>query len=133
MLIDTHLSIQMLSFDTLKNGKHLSVAFETNLLRSATHLVRLSTSLIFFGNSMFRISWILSRFASIPLYETIKPRNFLDATPKAHLLGSSFILYRLSILKVSWRSSMCYVSLVLLTSMSSTYTSTFCPICGRNT
>jgi len=31
----------------------------------------------------------------------MKPRNFPDATPKAHLLGFNFILYRLSVSKVS--------------------------------
>ena len=132
MLIDTHLSIQMLSFDTLKNGKHLSVAFETNLLRSATHLVRLSTSLIFFGNSMFSSAWILSGFALIHLCETMKPRNFPDETPKAHIFGFNFTLYHLSMSKVSCRSSKCCVSFALLINMSSTYTSTFYPIYGRN-
>ena len=65
-------------------------------------------------------------------WRTIKPRNFPDANLKAHLLGFNFILYRLSVSKVSWRSSKCYVSLVLLTNMSSIYTSTFRPIYGRN-
>ena len=41
---------------------------------------------------MFNIAWILSGFASNPLCETIKSRNFLNATPKAHLLRFSFIL-----------------------------------------
>jgi len=50
---------------------------------------------------MFKIAWILLGFASILLYETIKPRNFADVTPKAHLLGFSFILYLLSVSKVS--------------------------------
>ena len=50
---------------------------------------------------MFKIAWILSGFASIPLCETIKPRNFPDVTLKAHLPGFNFILYRLSVSKVS--------------------------------
>jgi len=110
----------------------LSEAFETNLLRAATHLVRLCTSLTFFGSSMLSIAWILSGFASIPLYETMKLRNFPDETPKAHLLRFSFMLYHLSMSKVSWRSSKCYASFALLTNISSMYTSTFCPIYGRN-
>ena len=50
---------------------------------------------------MSSIAWILSRFALIPLCETIKPRNFPDDTPKAHLLGFNFMLYYLSISNVS--------------------------------
>ena len=42
--------------NTLKNGKHLLVAIERNLLRAATHLVRICTSLIFFGGSMLSIT-----------------------------------------------------------------------------
>ena len=50
---------------------------------------------------MFRIAWILLGFALMPLYETIKSRNFPDATLKAHFLRFSFILYHLSVSKVS--------------------------------
>ena len=118
--------------NTLKNGKHLSVVFETNLLRAATRPARLCTSLTFFGSSMLSIAWILSGFASIPLCETVKPRNFPDETLKAHLLGFSFMLYHLSMSKGFWRSSKCYASFAVLTNISSMYTSTFRPICGQN-
>ena len=50
---------------------------------------------------MSNMAWILSGFASIPLCETMNPINFPDETPNAHLLGFSFILYRLSVSKVS--------------------------------
>ena len=63
MLFDTRPPIRMLSFNTLKNGKHLSVAFKINLLSAITHLVRLCTSLTFCGGSMLSIAWILSGFA----------------------------------------------------------------------
>jgi len=132
MLIDICLSIRMLSLTLRRMLKHFSVVFETNLLRATTRPVRLCTSLTFFGDSMLSIAWILSRFALVPHYETMKPRNFFDETPKGHLLGFSFMLYCLSMSKVSWRSSRCSVSFVLLTSMSSTYTSTFHPIYGKN-
>ena len=80
---------------TLKKGKYLFVAFETNLFKAVTRPVRGWTSLTFFGGSMYKMAWILLGFASIPLYETMNTRNFLDETLKAHLLGFSLILYRL--------------------------------------
>uniref|UniRef100_A0A2N9H6D7 Uncharacterized protein n=1 Tax=Fagus sylvatica TaxID=28930 RepID=A0A2N9H6D7_FAGSY len=51
-----------------------------------------------------RMALILSGLASIPLCETIKPRNLLEETPKAHLLGFSFIWYLRNVLNVSSRS-----------------------------
>ena len=69
---------------------------------------------------MFSIAWILSGFASIPFCETMNPRNFLDETPKAYLLGFSFILYHLSVSKVSYRLSRCFFSFELFTSILST-------------
>ena len=54
------------------------------------------------------------------LKKTMNPRNFPDATPKAHLLGFNFILYCLSVLNVSCRSSKCFPSSRLFTNMSST-------------
>ena len=107
-------------FKTLKNGKHLSVALETNLLRVATHPIRDWTSLILCGGFISRIALIFFGFASIPLCETMNPRNFPDATPKVHLLGFNFILYRLSVSKVSCRSSRCFPLSRLFTNMSST-------------
>ena len=76
---------------TSKNGKHLLVALETNLLSAATRSVSDWISLVFYGGFMSSIAWILSGFALIPLWETLNPRNFLDDTPKAHLLGFNFI------------------------------------------
>ena len=48
-------------FIILKNGKHFSVARETNLLNAATLPFRLYTSLTFFERFISRIAWILSR------------------------------------------------------------------------
>ena len=69
---------------------------------------------------MFSIAWILSGFASIPLCETINPRNFPDDTPKAHLLGFNLILYCRSVSNVYYRLSKCSPSSWLFTNMSST-------------
>ena len=91
-------------FRILKNGKHLSVAHEMNLLSAATLPFRLYTSLTFFEGLISRIAWILSGLASTPHWDTIKPRNFLDDTSNTHLLGLSFILQRRRVSKVFLRS-----------------------------
>ena len=57
------------------------MALETNLFSAAIRPVKDWTSLIFFGGSMSNIAWILSGFASIPLYKTMNPRNFPEETP----------------------------------------------------
>ena len=49
------------------------------------------------GDSMSSTVFILSGFASIPRLLTMKPRNFLANTQKAHLAGFSFMLYSLRI------------------------------------
>ena len=41
---------------------------------------------------MSSTTFILSRFSSIPRPLTMKPKNFLAETPKAHLVGFSFML-----------------------------------------
>ena len=41
---------------------------------------------------MSSMTFILFGFASIPRPLTIKPKNFLAETPKAHLAGFNFIL-----------------------------------------
>ena len=74
---------------TSKNGKHLLVALETNLLRAATRSISDWTSLTFCGGFISSITWILSEFASILLCDTIKPKNFPDDTPKAPCWDSS--------------------------------------------
>ena len=45
------------------------------------------------GDGMSSTAFILSGFASIPRWLTMKPRNFPADTPKAHLTGFNFMLY----------------------------------------
>ena len=52
---------------TLKNGNHLSVALEINLLRATTRPVKDWTSLMLCRGFISRIALIFSGFASIPL------------------------------------------------------------------
>ena len=75
----------------LKNGKHLSITLETNLLRAATLLFKFYTSLMFFGGVISNMAWILSGLASTPHYDTMKPRNVLNDIPNTYLLGLSFM------------------------------------------
>ena len=77
--------------DNFKGGKHVSVALKTNLFSAATRPIKDWTSLMFFRGSMSNIAWILPGFASIPLCETMNPKNFLEETLNAHLLGFSLI------------------------------------------
>ena len=117
----SHSGVHINAFSkTLKNGRHLSVALETNLFSVTTLPVRLWISLTVLGGFMSMIALILSGLASTPLCETRKPRNFLDETPNVHLAGLSSILYFLRIRKVSFRSSRWLEAFLLLTSMSST-------------
>ena len=71
---------------------HLSVALETNLFRAATFPVRLCTSFIVFGDLTSIITFTLSRFASIPCWDTMNPKNFPKATAK-HILQGLILYY----------------------------------------
>ena len=68
------------------------VAFETSLFSAAIFPFRLCTSLIVFGGVSSIIAHTFSRLTSIPLWETMNPRNFPTVTPNTHLLEFNFIL-----------------------------------------
>ena len=107
---------------------HLSVAFEMNLLKATTLPMRDCISLIIFGEDISRMALTFLGFSSIHFFDTMKLRNFYKETPKAHLDEFNFMLYCLNVLNVSLRSSRWSFSFLLLTSISSTYTSMFLPI-----
>ena len=75
------------------------------MLRAATLPMKDCTSLIVFEEDISRMALTFFGFASIPLCDTMKPRNFPKDTPKEHLVEFSFILYCLSMLNISLRSS----------------------------
>ena len=56
---------------------------------------------------MSSTTFILFGFAFIPRLLTIKPKNFLTETPKAHLAGFNFILYSLSGPGMPWLGGLC--------------------------
>ena len=55
------------------------------------------------GGGMLSITFILSEFSSIPQLLTMKPKNFMVDTPKAHLAEFSLMLYSLRIWNASDR------------------------------
>ena len=84
-----------------KKGRHLSVTFEMNLFRAAILPFKLCTSLIVLGGSNFIMARIFFALTSIPLWDTMEPKNFPAVIPNAHLLGFSFMLYDRRVSKVS--------------------------------
>ena len=69
-----------------KKGRHLSVAFETNLFKAAIFPFKFCTSLIVFGGSNSIMARIFSGLTSIPLWDTMKPKNFPTVTLNATCL-----------------------------------------------
>lgn len=104
--VSSHLLVHWKAFlKTLKNGKHLFVTLETNLFKAATFLVKLCISFTILGDVISMIALTFIGFASILYWDTMKPRNFPEETPKTHLVGFGFILYLPNVLKVSFRLS----------------------------
>lgn len=73
------------------------MARDTNLLKAMTHLAIRCTYFVFLDGCMSIMAFTFSRFASIPHWDTINPRNFPTDTLKEHLSGLSFILYFLRV------------------------------------
>ena len=88
-------------FSTQKKGKHLSIALETNLFRAATFPFKLCIAFTVLRGSSSNMARTFSGLTSIPLWDTMKPKNFLVFTPNTHLLGFSFMLYDRRVLNVS--------------------------------
>ena len=116
-----HSSVHSKDFlSTQKKGKHLSVALEMNLFRAATFPFKLCIAFNVLGGSSYNMARTFSGLTSIPLWDTMKSKNFPTVTPNTHLLGFNFMLYDRRVLNVSWRSLRWSFSHTLFTSMSST-------------
>ena len=63
-------------FSTQKKGRHLSVALETNLFRAATFPFKLYTGFTVLEGSSSNMARTFSGLTSIPLWDTMKPKNF---------------------------------------------------------
>ena len=104
----------------LKKGLHRSVYRDRNRLRAAARPVKLWISFKVVGDFIYRIARIFLGCASIPHWGTKYPRNRPEDTPNVHLVGLSFILYFLRMLKVSAKLRMWSDSSLPFTMMSST-------------
>ena len=132
---ETHLSSHLkvvLFFRSWKKGWHLSADLEMNLIKAAVILVNRWTSLWVRGafNSWMTLIW--SGFTSIPLCDTMKPRNFPEPTPNTHLEAFNHSLCSLNTRIVSVKSFKWFWDNLLFTTMSSMYISIVFPIWSLN-
>ena len=84
-----------------KNDRHLPVALETNLFKAAILPFKLCISFIVFGGPNSIMTRTFSGLTSIPLWDTMKRKNFPTVTPNTHLLGFNFMLYDRRVSNVS--------------------------------
>src|SRR6266508_3199851 len=92
-------------------------------LSAAMQPVSFCTSFSLVGEFILKISLSFFGLASMPWYDTMKPSNFPEGTPKTHFLGFNFHLKHLKFRNVSDRSDMrSYLTRDLMT-MSSMYAS----------
>ena len=86
-----------------EEGSQSSVKREIKLPRAANLPVSCWISFLELGADDFKMAFSCMGFASIPLYVTMKPRDFPALTPKAHFKGFSFIPYSRRMSKACWR------------------------------
>ena len=92
MLLHTLCPIERLSSELGRKASIYHLPLDTNRLKAAILPVSRWTSFIPDGDGISSTTFILFGFASIPLWLTMKPKNFSADTPKAHLAGFSFML-----------------------------------------
>jgi hypothetical protein len=108
----------------LKNGRARSSSLEINWLSVTNHLMSFCTSLMRAGGRIASIVLIFSGLASILRYEIRKQSSLPAITPKTHLSGFSFVCVERNLSKTKVRLSNRDEHDLILTMMSSTYTST---------
>src|SRR6266498_2924138 len=91
-------------FKSLYKGIARSPRWETKRLSAAMQPVSLCTSFSLVGEFILKMSLSFSGLTSMPRYDTMKPSNFPDGTPKTHFSGFNFHLKRLRLANVSDRS-----------------------------
>ncbi|KAM1207322.1 hypothetical protein ACFX13_008030 [Malus domestica] len=84
----------------LKKNLHRSVDRDRKRLRVAAHPIKLWISFKVVGDFIFKIMRICLGCASIPRWVTKYHMNRPEDTPNVHLVGLSFILYFMRMLKV---------------------------------
>jgi hypothetical protein len=111
-------------YKSLKNGRARSASLEMNRLSAAKHPVSFCTSLMRVGGRIASIVLIFIGLASIPRCETRKPSNLPTVTPNTHLSGFSLVWVAHNLSKIRARLSNRDACDLILTMMSSAYTST---------
>ena len=106
-------------FRSWKKGWYWSADFDMNLFRAAVIPVNCWTSLWIRGAFSSWMALIWSEFTSIPLCDTMKPRNFREPTPNTHFKAFNHSLYSLSVQNVSIKSTKWFCDNFLFTTMSS--------------
>jgi hypothetical protein len=84
-----------------------------NLFNAAMWPINFRTSFLVYGGCIWRIAFILSRLASMPLVDTKHPNTLPRVTPKMHFSGLSLSMASRILVKVFVRSDM-YKALFLL-------------------
>src|SRR5881394_982700 len=93
-------------------------------LSAAMQPVSFCTSFKAVGEFILNMSMSFFGFASMPRYDTMKPSNFPEGTPKTHFSGFNFHLKHLKFVNVSDRLDMRSSLTRDLMATSSTYAST---------
>ena len=90
-----------------------------NLFKAVILPFKLCISFTVLGDPSSIMACTFSGLTSIPLWDTMKPKNFPAVTPNTHFLGFSFMLYDQKVSNVSWRSFKWSFSRKLFTNISS--------------
>jgi hypothetical protein len=106
--------------------------FAMNQFNAAMRPTSFCTSFLVCGGCIWRIAFILSGLASMPLVNTRQPITLPRVTLMMHFSGLSLSLASRILAKVSARSGMYEALFLHATTMSSTYKSTFLPTWSFN-
>jgi hypothetical protein len=124
-----HLNLPVF-FSNLKKGNPFSPSHDMKRLRAAMQPVNFCTSLTHRGGPISVIAWIRLVLALIPRWLTKNLSSCPDGTPNTHLFGFNFHFHFFRFSKVCFKSSISVSGFFVFTTMSSTYTSAFSPICS---
>ena len=102
-----------------KKGFKWSVNWEIKSPRAANRPVSYWIPFLELGANDCKIALSCAGLAFIPLWVTIKPRNWSALTPKAHFKGFSFIPYSRRRSNACWRCAMWSGHCLDFTSISS--------------
>jgi hypothetical protein len=108
---------------SLNNRRARSASLEMNRLRAVKHPVSFCTSLMQIGGCIASMVLIFSGLASILQCKTRKPSSFLAVTQNTHLSRFIFVRFEHNLSKTMVRLSSKDACILILTMISSTYTS----------